>query len=92
MALGFYISDAHLPSGFSTTNRIQKVLSLAQAEALGILPTHLNEVAATGTVTITAIGAVGDIITVNYNEYGTAANGFVPVRAKAHFYLIWPKE
>lgn len=78
-ALGFYIADNHLPAGFSTTNRVQKILSLPQAEGLGILPTHLNETKATGTVTLTAAGAAGDIVTINITEYGIASNDFVPV-------------
>lgn len=78
-ALGFYISDGHLPAGFSTTNRVNKVSSLAQAEALGIVNTNLNEVKATGTITITAVGATGDTISVFVTEYGNAANNFVPI-------------
>jgi hypothetical protein len=70
-AMSFYIADANLPSGFSTSNRIQRGFSLAQFEAMGILKTHLNEVAATATITITATGADGDIIAINVTEYGT---------------------
>lgn len=77
--LGFYIADANLPAGFSTTNRVQKILSLQQAESLGITNTHVHEVKATGIVTITAIGANGDTISIYTTEYGTAANNFVPV-------------
>lgn len=77
-ALGFYIADANLPAGFSTTNRVKKILSLSQAEALGILATHVNEVKATGSVTITAIGAVADIVTINVTEYGLASANFAP--------------
>jgi len=32
----FYLTDANLPSGFLTTDRIKKVFSIADAEALGI--------------------------------------------------------
>lgn len=34
--LVFYIADANLPSGFSTSDRIKQVFSISQAEGLGI--------------------------------------------------------
>lgn len=65
----FYVDDANLPSGFSTTVREKTIYSLSEAETLGILDTHLNETPAEGVVTITAIGANGDTITINVTEY-----------------------
>lgn len=49
-----------LPSGFSSSDRIKKVFSLAEAEALGIDETHQGATAATGTITITNKGAAAD--------------------------------
>ena len=34
--LVFYLTNANLPSGFTTTDRIKQVFSIAEAEALGI--------------------------------------------------------
>lgn len=41
-ALCFPILDANLPAGFLTTDRIKKVYSVAEAEALGIVSTDSN--------------------------------------------------
>lgn len=67
----FYIADADLPSGFETTAREVKIFSLEEAEALGITDANALEVKATGTVTITGIGADGDTIAVVVEEYGS---------------------
>jgi hypothetical protein len=72
--MAFYIADNHLPSGFTTSTRVQKITSLSQLESLGILDTHQNETKATGTVTITNVGADGDTITVTVKEYGTGSS------------------
>lgn len=68
--MAFYIVDANLPSGFATDDRIQKIYSVEEAEALGITDEHDNEVAATGTVTITNVGADDDTIEIIVAEYG----------------------
>lgn len=65
-----YIDDANLPSGFSTSSREKTIYSVADAEGLGIVNTHVNEVKATGSVTITAVGANGDTIEILVQEYG----------------------
>jgi hypothetical protein len=65
-----YISDANLPAGFTTSDRAKIVYSVADAEALGITDLHDNEVKATGTVTITGVGANGDTIEILVSEYG----------------------
>ena len=60
-SLTFY-SGATLPTGFDANNRIKTVRSLADAEALGILDTHLGETASTGTYAVSVSGAAGDIV------------------------------
>ena len=54
-----FFSDT-LPSGFTTTYNIKQVLSVAAAEALGILGDSSDGTAAKGTILITAAGATGD--------------------------------
>lgn len=65
----FYVEDANLPAGFSTSDRTKTVYSLADAVDLGITDLHDNEVKATGTVEITAIGSNGDTIEIKVLEY-----------------------
>lgn len=65
-ALVFY-TDV-LPSGFTSGDRIKQVFSLKQAEDLGILDTSVGETKATGTVTVTAVGALGDKINIKVQE------------------------
>lgn len=57
-----------LPSGFNTTNRIKQIFSVADAVALGINNNYADETQATGVYTISAMGATGDSITINYLE------------------------
>ena len=57
-----------LPSGFSTTNRIKQIFSVADAVALGIGKTYADETQATGVYTVSAIGANGDSIRINFLE------------------------
>ena len=58
-----------LPSGFTATDRIKEINSLAEAEALGIVDTHADEtVASGGKVTITAAGSAGDVWKVYIDE------------------------
>lgn len=57
-----------LPSGFTSTNRIKQIFSVADAVALGIGKTYADETQATGVYTISNAGATGDSITVNYTE------------------------
>lgn len=56
-----------VPSGFASSN-IQQVLSVSQAESLGILDDYSDETAATGTVIITAAGSAGDVISIYVQE------------------------
>jgi hypothetical protein len=57
-----------LPSGFTSTNRIKQIFSVADAVALGINNTYTDETQATGVYTISNAGATGDSITLNYTE------------------------
>jgi len=56
-----------VPSGFASSN-IQQVLSVAQAEALGILDDYSDESRAYGNVIITAAGAAGDVVSIYVQE------------------------
>lgn len=57
-----------LPSGFSSTARIKEIFSVEDAEALGILSTYADETKATGVYTISATGATGDKVVLNFLE------------------------
>ena len=58
-----------LPSGFTSGDRIKKVFSLEEAEALGIDGDYSDGTAATGAgFTVTAVGADGDTIQVKVAE------------------------
>lgn len=52
-----------LPAGFSAGARIRKFFSITDAENAGIKADYNDETPATGTLTITAVGANGDSIT-----------------------------
>jgi hypothetical protein len=62
-----YYTDT-LPSGFLSTDRIKKIFSVTEAEALGITNTSLGATAATSTYVVSNKGAVGD--TVKYQVTG----------------------
>ncbi len=64
-AMPFYTANANLPSGFSTTNRIKSFGSIQDAEAAGIKLDYSDATAATGTVTITAVGADGNTLNIS---------------------------
>lgn len=59
-AMLFYSNT--LPSGFATNDRVKKIFSLADAEALGITDAHIGETTASGSVEVTAIGSNNDTI------------------------------
>lgn len=67
-AMPFYCADSDLPSGLSTTNRAKQLFQIGDAEAIGILNTHVGEVKATGTITVTAFGATGDTAVLTSKE------------------------
>lgn len=71
---GIIFKQSTLPSGFGTTDRIKKVSTLAEAEALGIVDTHADETKATGgTIEITAAGAALDVWTATITPAGASA-------------------
>jgi len=57
-----------LPSGFSSTDRIKQIFSVSQAESLGILDDYSDEIPATGTVTLTNVGALSDTVVIKVVE------------------------
>jgi hypothetical protein len=65
-SLLFY--SATLPSGFASNDRIKQVFSVEEAENLGIVNTHVGETKATGTITVTGAGVVGDTIETKVNN------------------------
>jgi hypothetical protein len=71
---GLLFKQATLPSGFGTSDRIKKVTTLAEAEALGIDNSHSDETKATGgNVEITAAGATGDVWSIVITPVGASA-------------------
>lgn len=71
---GIIFKQTALPSGFGSSDRIKKVTTLAEAEALGIVETHSDETIATGgNVEITAAGAADDVWTVIITPAGGSA-------------------
>ena len=68
---GMIFKQTALPSGFGSSDRIKKVSTLAEAEALGIVDTHSDETKATGgAIQITAAGAAGDVWTAQITPAG----------------------
>lgn len=65
---GMMFYTGTLPSGFSSSNRVKQVFSVAEAEALGIKSDYNDATAATSTNTITAVGANGDSVAVQVTE------------------------
>lgn len=72
---GMIFFSATLPSGFTSTTRIQKFYSITDAEKAGITSVYPDETKATGTYTVTTIGANGDTINISITElFGTVVN------------------
>jgi hypothetical protein len=90
--LVYYIPTAGTwPSGFSSTDRIKAVLSLEEAESLGIRGDYSLETVATGgNVEITATGVAGNTIeiTINGLSLGTATVPASPTLATVAAALI----
>ncbi len=63
----YYPTARTLPTGFSTTDRIKKIFSVADAVALGITGGSLGETKATATYSVTVAGAVGNTIKITCN-------------------------
>jgi len=64
--LHYYASGATLPTGFTSSDRIKKIFSVADAEALGITDGHLAETAATAKAVIGGTPAAGNTVTITY--------------------------
>jgi hypothetical protein len=60
---GLMFVNSSLPSGFLSTDRIKKVFSLAEAEALGINKLYSDETKSTATYLVTTKATVADTLT-----------------------------
>jgi hypothetical protein len=65
---GLLFYGSAIPSGFSSSARVKKVLAPSDAVALGIVSDYSDETKATATYTVTAIGANGDTIELKVAE------------------------
>lgn len=63
-----FYTNGSLPSGFSSSDRIKNVLSLADAEALGIKNDYSDETKAEASYEVTAVGADGNTIQLTVAE------------------------
>ena len=63
-----YCANGNLPAGFTPTANIVPMYSPVDAVNAGILNNCSDETKATATLTVTAIGTLGDQITVSVNE------------------------
>jgi spore maturation protein SpmB len=57
-----FYTNGSLPSGFSSSARVKQILSVADAEALGITNTYSDETKATATYLVTTAGADGNTV------------------------------
>jgi hypothetical protein len=55
-----------LPTGFTSNDRIKKIFSVADAEALGITGASLGETKSVAKIAVTTAGAAGDTVTITY--------------------------
>ena len=62
----YYPSGGTLPTGFTSSNRIKKIFSVADAENLGITNTHLGETAAVAKAVIGGTPAAGNTVAITY--------------------------
>ena len=72
---GLIFYTATLPSGYSATNRIKSLGSVQDAISAGIKNDYSDATSATGTYTITNVGATNDVIAINVadiNNLGVA--------------------
>lgn len=64
----FYTAGS-LPSGFTSDDRIKKILSLNEAESLGIVDDHSDETKGTGgQVTVTGTWEIGEIVRMEIDD------------------------
>ena len=66
---GLMFTNSNLPSGFSSTARIVKLLSVSDAVTAGINNLYSDETQATSTYTVTNKGAIGDVVNAQYTDY-----------------------
>lgn len=62
-----FLADA-LPSGYDSANRVKQVLSVQDAENLGIAADYSDETKATATVDVDTLGATGDSCVISILE------------------------
>jgi hypothetical protein len=62
----YYPSGGTLPTGFTSSDRIKKIFSVADAENLGITDTHLGETAAVAKAVIGGTPAAGNTVAITY--------------------------
>jgi len=74
----YYATGATLPTGFTTSDRIKKIFSVADAVALGITNTSLGATASTATDTITTKFTAGDTFKITCNTIDGVRAG-VPI-------------
>jgi hypothetical protein len=67
---GLIFYSGAFPSGFSSSNRIKKFLSVTDAEAAGIKADYSDETKSAGSYLVTTVGANGDTINIKVNEPG----------------------
>lgn len=71
---GMVFYTATLPSGFTSSARVKKILSVQDAASAGIDNTLADETRATGTYLVTAAGATGDTIELTVQEFSQSGN------------------
>ena len=74
----YYPSGGTLPTGFTSSDRIKKIFSVADAETLGITNTSLGATASTATDTITTKFTAGDTFKITCNTIDGVRAG-VPI-------------
>ena len=62
----YYPSGGTLPTGFTSSDRIKKIFSVADAENLGITDTHLGETAAVASFNVVGTPAAGNTAEITY--------------------------
>jgi len=73
---GLVLYTGTLPSGFTTTKNIIPFYSIVDAENAGIVNTYADETKASGSYTVSAVGANGDTATVKVTEADGAIVNF----------------
>jgi hypothetical protein len=71
---GLLLYSDDLPSGFDSTHRVKPVLSVAQAEALGIVNDYSDAIKAQGVIYFDTIGDNGDKVTITVEDINGSIN------------------